>query len=161
MGEVEPSLRVYAPECYDALRHFFDAVAQSNSDHGLIDALHSSPFAPYLESIDLRHRLGEVARNVASGEAFRKRALRWFDGFHALKAIHWLCAERYPKVPIDDAARVLLARLGQCAAGDSHELLSRFRGFERAGWLSPAPHLAGRGVNRAALVDTDRPDHKT
>nr|VFK19148.1 MAG: Glycosyl transferase family 2 [Candidatus Kentron sp. LFY] len=65
--------------------------------------------APFLSAQGFGRRCAEIRRNAASSRSFAKRFHRWFNALLTLKFIHFATDHHYPKVPMEQAARVLLA----------------------------------------------------
>jgi len=63
--------------------------------------------APFLETHRFHEVVGEIRQNTASPAAFRKRFFRWFDGFMAMKMIHFLRDQSYSERGIYEEAERL------------------------------------------------------
>ncbi|TFH49060.1 MAG: glycosyltransferase [Lysobacterales bacterium] len=77
----------------------------------------------------------EIRRNCACRRSFRKRFFQWFDGFRALKFIHYATADTYPRQPLEQACRTLLAWQGAVEepdTADARSLLMVFRNRDRS-----------------------------
>jgi len=62
----------------------------------------------FLRAQGFGKRYTEIRRNTASPSTFDKRLHRWFNALLTLQFIHFATAHRYPKIPIEQAARILL-----------------------------------------------------
>jgi len=83
--------------------------------------------------VDAKH--GEIAAHSASRESFRKRFFQWFNGFTALKFIHYATENAYPRVPLEEACGTLLRWRGLSPPGvdrpDPRSLLCVMRELDR------------------------------
>jgi hypothetical protein len=94
----------------------------------------------FLLARDVVARHAQIRANCASVQSFRKRFFQWFDGFLALKFIHFATERAYPRVPLESACRTLIAwqGLGGALSGaDAEALLHHFRALDR-GRLAPS-----------------------
>nr|VFK57966.1 MAG: Glycosyl transferase family 2 [Candidatus Kentron sp. TC] len=94
----------------------------------------------FLRTRRFEERLAEIRRNAASTMAFEKRFHRWFNAFSTLKFIHFATEHQYPKVPVEQAARVLLrsgfekgawTRSDRGYLEQQEDLLLRYRAIDR------------------------------
>lgn len=77
----------------------------------------------------------EILANCSNRESFRKRFFQWFDGFRALKFIHHATHHAYPRQPLEQACRTLLAWQGlgsELRAAGAKELLLYLRDRDRS-----------------------------
>ena len=93
------------------------------------------PVRMFLETIDFQGRMGEINRNSASPESFRKRFFRWFNAFMVIKYLNFSHERFFVKVPVLEASRELLTELGVTVPEDIQpgQLLEIFRERERNG----------------------------
>lgn len=77
--------------------------------------------------------LEEIRAQTTTAEKFRKRFLRWFDGFRAMKYIHFARDSTYGATDVASAAAELL----QDQERAPRELLLRYRRIQREGWRIP------------------------
>ena len=116
-----------------ALRKFFEA-----SDFGVrrLDVALNSERAtdghrerggkpPHSETDGFEEKLREMRENTASDEAFRGRFFRWFNGFMAMKYIHFARDNLYSARPVLDEARRLPGFT------DAADLLAAYRHLQR------------------------------
>jgi glycosyltransferase involved in cell wall biosynthesis len=83
------------------------------------------PMRKFLEAIDVEKKLGEIRANTASPEAFRDRFFRWFNGFTAMKYIHFARDNLYGAPPVlDEASRLP-------GLSDEEDLLVAYRNLQR------------------------------
>jgi len=83
--------------------------------------------------------LCEIESNTSNPIAFQKRVLRWFDGFRAMKFVHYARDNFYGARAVPSEAHKLLSLVGERTARDetfsTRELLLRFRGLDRCSHL--------------------------
>jgi glycosyltransferase involved in cell wall biosynthesis len=79
----------------------------------------------FLEALAFEQRIREIRQNTASAEAFRDRFFRWFNGFIAMKYVHFARDHLYGARPVLDEAR----RLPGFA--DAKDLLGAYRYLQR------------------------------
>jgi hypothetical protein len=79
-------------------------------------------------------RLAELRSNTRSAEAFEKRFFRWFDGFLAMKYIHYARDTRHgPGNLPETAARLLEWQTGAAhVPADARDLLLAYRQLQRS-----------------------------
>ena len=66
----------------------------------------------FLATVDFPAALAEIRSNTTSPQAFAKRFFRWFDGFLAMKFIHFARDRHHGSADVTDAARSMLERFG-------------------------------------------------
>ena len=106
-GEVQLT---YDPRCYETLRAVMDALEAV----GLLPAQREARVgvaATYLDEVDWRAQVAQCERDTRSPQAYRKRVRTWFDGFKAMKLIHWLTAQHFPRAPVLVAAESVYRRV--------------------------------------------------
>jgi hypothetical protein len=86
----------------------------------------------FLETQNIEEVLAEIRANTSNTDAFRRRFLRWFDGFIAMKFVHFARDHYYGPKPVAGEAARLLKLLG-CA--ETPDLLATFRHLDRFGRL--------------------------
>ncbi len=104
----------YDPRIFDQLRQLLDLTDQlaratpgdSSLTAGLTDWLKG-----FLEQQAFPEALAEIQDNTTDLASFRKRFLRWFNAFRALKCVHFAVDNGYPRVPVPNAAAAMLVRL--------------------------------------------------
>ena len=121
-------LTTYPLEAFVDIRAFLESVTS--------DGAIPKTVAEFLEAQGFTRVMGEIRANTATPAAFRKRFFRWFDGFMAMKLIHYLRDQHYGAWPIDAEPRLLLElRDGAMRSEMSvRELLGRYRELQRHGW---------------------------
>ena len=119
----------YPLQAFRDLKELFDAVREDRLKAGHQTV---SPLREFLDGQNFAVVLEEIRRNTSSAEAFRKRFFRWFDGFMAMKYIHFARDTVYGPAKIIEAASELLG-IPATSKRDPHELLSRLRQLQRAG----------------------------
>jgi len=94
----------------------------------------SPVMAAFLEANRIADKHGEIRANCVSPESFRKRFFGWFDGFRALKFIHYATQHAYSRLPLEQACTTLLDWQGQGSGPrgtNTEELLLYFRARDR------------------------------
>jgi hypothetical protein len=109
----KPAL-TYPFEAFMDLKTFFDDV-----DHP------PKAMTPFLEAQRFADKLQEIRQNTTTERAFRDRFFRWFNGFMAMKYIHFARDTHYGPRPVTDEA---LRLPGMTAAND---LLAAYRRLQR------------------------------
>ncbi len=102
----------------------------------------SSCMREFLRRRNVDQVLDEIRANTASGEAFLRRFIRWFDGFTAMKFVHFARDEYYGEKPVAEEASRLLALLGAVGVPDPLEV---FRCLDRYGRLPNPPMPRNKG----------------
>jgi glycosyltransferase involved in cell wall biosynthesis len=128
-------LASYPVEAFSDLGELFQRVAalqESNELEGLPESL-----LEFLHRHDVTKRLNEIRTNSASPGAFRKRFFGWFDGFLAMKYIHFARDTRYGEHDVFEVARQLC---GQDLRGA--DLLWHYRRLQRSGAFTLTPPCA-------------------
>ncbi|MBN8704832.1 MAG: glycosyltransferase family 2 protein [Bacteroidetes bacterium] len=127
---------VYHPHIFDEIKKFLEIrelthfSADSISD--FLDSLSPSlQICRKQRGVD--QRLTEIRLNASSAEAFKKRFLKWFDGFEVLKWVHLLRDEVYGTLPVIDASMHILEKAGIKPDSEKPEkLLAQFRELDRS-----------------------------
>ncbi|MEM7251721.1 MAG: glycosyltransferase [Pseudomonadota bacterium] len=148
----DPDFPVYDPRGYDVLREVFQIVRDLEFDraHDGLDALVATRLGRYLRSANFPDAFRGLLDNVATTEQLRQKVLGWFDGFRALKALHWLTDQHWPKVPIAVGVEWLMHRRGVSVSRDVEAQLAALRTLDRTGDGSPAREvgfLSARGAD--------------
>lgn len=130
-------LPAYNPLAFQYLRYLFDQVdrfyrAGEQETGATVQAL-PEPLRLFLETIDLPGRIGEINRNSASPESFRKRFFRWFNAFVVIKYLNYVHERFFEKVPVLTASAGLLSVSGRSLPEKIQpvEVLEIFRKMER------------------------------
>ncbi len=127
----------YAPEVFDDLAAWLARIPDYyDQDRQTLDASLPASVQAFLSRAGWPERLAEIKTHTATREAFQRRVLRWFNNFAAMKLIHLATEERYPKVPVSQAAAQLLERLGiappaELGSSSVEDLLMVYRGLCR------------------------------
>jgi len=110
----------YPFEAFEDLKRFFEDIEHPPSS-----------MCPFLDSQNFKEKLRELRANTATDETFRDRFFRWFNGFMAMKRIHFARDHLYGARPVLDEAR-RLPDLAKAA-----DLLDAYRVLQRS--VSPLP----------------------
>ena len=121
------------------LKSFFDQLPEIYRHEDFfgrsqVDSLPDSILS-FLKKKRFGEALGEIRENTSSEPAFQKRFFRWFNGFLAMKFIHYARDHYYGKGKVTEEAKKLLALLpgGDPGSADLsvRELLRIYRRIER------------------------------
>jgi hypothetical protein len=86
----------------------------------------------YLESIDFTTQVLKIKKNCRNSQAFHKAFYNWFNGFKALKYVHYARDHFYPNVEIFEAAKWILTNHAEPHANSKIEALSMLRIRDRS-----------------------------
>lgn len=124
----------YDPRCYTILASVLSALEMSELNQPSRLALFGIA-RPYMEGLDWFSQVAKAIQHTASADAYRKRIRVWFDGFQAMKMIHWLTEHYYPKVEVLEAASCVFefatGRSLSCAGNSNHQELLALEAFRR------------------------------
>jgi glycosyltransferase involved in cell wall biosynthesis len=98
-------LETYPMQVFRDLKELFDAVREDRLKAELQTV---GPLRSFLEQQSFASVLEEIRKHTSSPEMFRKRFFRWFDGFMAMKYIHFARDTAYGPAEICEAAPELL-----------------------------------------------------
>jgi hypothetical protein len=118
------------------LRAFEDLRAFFTQASNLFDSppVNLSPtLQAFLSNQQFDHALAEIRANTATAAMFVKRFFRWFDGFLAMKYIHFARDAAYGSEKVEEATARLLALNGLTADADAKDLLNAYRVLQRKG----------------------------
>jgi len=133
-----PGLEVYAPRVFDELAVLVSRVdGLRHTPASVMDGL-PEVMGEFLIRQGVEEKLAEIRRNTATTASFRQRFFRWFDGFQALKFVHYATRHAYPRVAVQAAAFELLRRQATASEGarpclDARALLEHYRRMDRQG----------------------------
>ncbi len=107
----------------------------------------SSGIREFLSTQNIDQVVAEIRANTSGKETFIRRFVRWFDGFRAMKFVHFARDYHYGARPITAEARRLLCLLNPNRAwpADARSLLAIFRHLDRSGRL---PNAETPSMNR-------------
>jgi hypothetical protein len=91
----------------------------------------------FLATQDIEGALREIRENTAERQGFVRRFVRWFDGFVAMKFVHFARDHFYGAKPVATEAMRLLEAKGLAGIAPE-QLLSVFRQLDRFGSLPNA-----------------------
>lgn len=109
----KPAL-TYPFEAFLDLKAFFENVANP-----------PARMREFLQAQDFETKLREIRENTASEQAFRERFFRWFNGFMAMKYIHFARDHYYGARPVAEEARRLPGM------SDPADLLAAYRHLQK------------------------------
>jgi len=115
----------YPLNAFRDLRAFLEAIRTGGK---IPDAV-----STFLEEQRFDEVLAEIRRNTSTVTAFEKRFFRWFDGFMAVKMIHYLRDRCYGEPPLrPEAERLVIVIDSTTSSGSSiGELLGSYRKRQR------------------------------
>ena len=127
-------MRTYPLEAFLDLQRFLRGVFAD------IDAV-PRPVQEFLAEQQFSEVWAQIRKNTASADALCKRFFRWFDGFMALKLIHYLRDKYYGAQPVCDEAQRLWRMLDPRSdlPPVAVELLRGYRERQRKNWAFSAP----------------------
>jgi glycosyltransferase involved in cell wall biosynthesis len=124
----------YNPQSFLDFKIFNEAVSdiwELEMLQGFFDGLPTSVGA-YLESIDFATQVSKIKKNCKNPQVFRQAFYNWFNGFKALKYVHFARSHFYPNVEVLDAANWMLTRQAGHAANNKTEALQMLRTLDRS-----------------------------
>ena len=120
---------VYNPEAFDILKRFFATAyvlqngGEPDTDYRLKDFLSANGFYQEIDG---------MISNSASQRTFIQRFFTWFDAFRLLKFLNFLHEKYINKVPVEQAAAYIAAKMGLTnITNNTVELLQWYRQKER------------------------------
>jgi hypothetical protein len=116
----------YPLEAFIDLKEFWARIPEL---YGGVMALPKS-VSEFLATQNIEGVLREIRENTADREAFMRRFARWFDGFRAMKFVHFARDRYYGAKPVaSEAARLLEVKAMRVPSED--QLLAEFRRLDR------------------------------
>lgn len=100
-------LMAYNPSCYKDLKAFLSLWEIIYAEKRTPDSL-SRSISEFLELNHFQNSLEEMLDSSRSSSVFYKKFFHWFNGFRALKFIHFARDHYYPSIRIEDASNWLL-----------------------------------------------------
>lgn len=125
--------QTYPPAIFKDLKSLFDNVESLYATTENWESLFSSDcLKAYLLSQSFEEKLLELKGNTANLASFTKRFFQWFNAFQLMKFANFARAGYYGEVPVDEAARWLLAALEKTADfSDNKDLLMAYRAMDK------------------------------
>lgn len=125
----------YSYQTFEDLKQLFEQVPNLWTGKTALPELSlSAGLSDFLRSIGFEEKLAEIRANTRQRSTFIQRFWRWFDAFQIMKFVHYARDHYYPDIPVQEAARWLLARRFECFPGpeaDIKSLLVLLREFHR------------------------------
>lgn len=127
----------YAPQAFLDLKEFIGHVEAFHTASPLEvnDILQSLPVSirEFLEKVNFNKELERIRKQSTSPTTFQKHFFQWFNGFLALKYVHFARDRHYRNVSIKEAARWLLRELAPSEVVHSpRAMLQALRQMDRA-----------------------------
>ncbi len=85
----------------------------------------------FMAKQNLSERIYEIKANSGSFERFHKRFFAWFDGFKALKFVHYCRDHYYEEMELTEAGKWLLKQHGFTVSCEPSELLGLYRRLDK------------------------------
>lgn len=85
----------------------------------------------FMAKQNLSERIYEIKASSGSYERFYKRFFAWFDGFKALKFVHYCRDHYYIETGLTEAGKWLLEQYGYSVSREPLELLGRYRQLDK------------------------------
>jgi len=124
-------LLAYHPSCYQDLKAFLELWENLYVEKKLPGAL-PSPVKEFLEENNFQGAFVEMLDSSRTAGVFYKKFFHWFNGFRALKFIHFTRDRYYPSIRIEEAAGWLLRNyLKLEPPGTAREMLEALRRKDR------------------------------
>lgn len=125
----EGRLASYPLQAFEDLRVFFDQVDLTMPPEIAVPEV----LDRFLREQGFADRLSEMKAHSASAESFRKRFFRWFDGFLAMKYIHYARDQLHGSAEVASVSRALLQKRNCAFGGDLNalDLLLFYRRLQR------------------------------
>lgn len=126
----------YHPDTFEDLKLLMESIPQlyeaDYSDKDLISFAFSEPLRHFLNEQEFAERLKEMKGNSSSYQTFAKRFFSWFDGFKALKFVHYCRDYYYKEEELCSASQKLLKKLGLDSSQEVLELLQAYRALDKS-----------------------------
>ncbi|UXX78198.1 glycosyltransferase [Reichenbachiella carrageenanivorans] len=115
LDEGKSELLSYDPQVFEVLKNFFatvDPLYQSKETEFVWNHYPQS-IQQFIPLVEFRPQINEFNAQANSLATFQKRFYQWFDGFKALKFVHFARDKFYPNVPIAEGVDWLFETLGK------------------------------------------------
>ncbi len=132
--QLKRSMTTYDPKVFADMKLFMERVPEffSSRANSTISILPES-IRLFLSENNFEHELERIKRSSKSKEMFLKSFFNWFDGFRALKYVHFARDRFYPNLPVEKAAVLLLKMRGlKDKAEGTKQLLTYYRELDRS-----------------------------
>ena len=131
------TFHTYDPEVFEELKVLTSRIPawHAADPHGseILAAL-PARLEAFLRAQEFPQVLSEIQANTTDEASFRKRFLRWFNAFRALKFVHYATEHGLPRMEVHPAAATLWKRLGPgngAPEGSVRGLLEAYRRLDR------------------------------
>ncbi|MEM9389665.1 MAG: glycosyltransferase family 2 protein [Bacteroidota bacterium] len=132
--QLKPGITTYHPQVFADMKLFMESVPEflCSKPNSAISKLPES-IRLFLTESNFEHELERIKRSSTSAEVFRKSFFYWFDGFRALKYVHFSRDRFYSNLPVEKAAFLLLEMRGfKVKAESTKQLLAYYRKLDRS-----------------------------
>lgn len=136
LDEGKEELLSYDPQIFEELKVFFAQVDQLYQTTAFESIWNQYPksIQQFIPLLEFAAQIKEFKSQTNSLATFQKRFYQWFDGFKALKFVHFARDEFYPNIPISDGADWLFEKLDLDAESwDLRRKLEELRGVDQKG----------------------------
>lgn len=99
----------YHPQVFQELKFFLERSGNLYFEN--FEAVYTEPISLFLSTCGFNEKLIELRKNAKDQISFNKRFYNWFDGFRALKFIHFMRDNFYSNVNLKDASLILLQNI--------------------------------------------------
>lgn len=116
-------------EMTGSIRYFYEA---DSIDRALDKIALPESVRHFLHQQGFTEKLKEMKENSSGYPTFIKRFFSWFDGFKALKFVHYCRDYYYKEEQLCSASQQLLKKLGLHNSAEVSELLQAYRSFDKS-----------------------------
>ncbi|WP_258104475.1 hypothetical protein [Marinoscillum sp. MHG1-6] len=99
----DSNYEVYNPRVFIELKHFIEAAAYLYDCTTSYEMILSEKCQKFVDENDFETAFQKMKKNSPNAERLQKRFFEWFDGFRALKFVHFMRDRYYPNIDIIDA----------------------------------------------------------
>ncbi len=138
----ESAYKTYAPRSFYALKNLFDNRSMlygiTGKEYDMFLNKLDEPLGIFLKNDRFFNELGHLNDNCSSVKVFEKRFFEVFNAFKVVKYLNFAHDGYFQKIPVADAASVLLTGIGVKMTGqtDVMSLLKIFRDLDRGSYNS-------------------------
>lgn len=136
MDNEESRQYTYHPAIFDELKTFIKHVPafykSKPLDEKFLDLRLPNALKAFLAEQNFIDKVNEIKANSSSYKTFQKRFFLWFDGFKALKFVHYCRDHYYEQLELSLASEQLLKKLGLDSTASVTELLRTYRRLDKS-----------------------------
>lgn len=134
LDDGKAELLSYDPQVFEDLKLFFSSVDSLYEAADVVAVWNEYPVSiqRFITINEFKTQIQEFNSQANSLATFQKRFYQWFDGFKALKFVHFSRDEFYPNVPVSDGVDWLFGTLGmEAKTWDLKRKLEELRRVDR------------------------------